>query len=67
MKCGVQPIAVKVVHGTDRRQLSAFVKVGDIPVTQDLDYATSLSTIDNLQASLQEIAMLKQLSFDKNI
>eukprot|EP00891_Asterochloris_glomerata_P001772 jgi/Astpho2/1772/fgenesh1_pg.00036_%23_1_t len=40
MKCGVQPIAVKLVHGTDRRQLSAFVK---------------------------EIAMLKQLSFDKNI
>ena len=27
MKCGVQPIAVKVVHGTDKRQLSAFAKV----------------------------------------
>ena len=28
MKCGVQPIAVKVVHGSDKRQLSAFAKVG---------------------------------------
>ena len=27
LRCGVQPVAVKVVHGADRRQLLAFTKV----------------------------------------
>ena len=36
MKCGVQPIAVKVVHGTDKRQLSAFVKVRNVRVLEIL-------------------------------
>ena len=49
MKCGVQPIAVKVVHGTDKRQLSAFAKVSLCGYSRPC--AKTLSTVDHLQAS----------------
>ena len=53
MKCGVQPIAVKVVHGTDKRQLSAFAKVGMYEHSRPC--AKMLSTAEHLQASCRRL------------